>query len=68
MPPPFRAHSKLHLGQAGAVGALGLNVGHVSVEVLELLQRGPERHDLAAGVLGPGILRPHGGSAYGEEG
>lgn len=49
-----------HLGQARPVGPLGLDVGHIFVEVLELLHGWAERHDLTAWVLGPMILRPHG--------
>ena len=49
-----------HLGQARPVGPLGLDVGHIFVEVLEFLHGWAERHDLTAWVLGPMVLRPHG--------
>lgn len=49
-----------HLGQASTVGSLRLNVGHVSVEVPELVHGGAEGHDFAAGILGTVVLGPHG--------
>lgn len=49
-----------HLGQARPVGSLGLDVGHVFVEVLKFFHSWAKRHDFTAGVLGAVILRPHG--------
>ena len=55
-----RGQGITHLGQACAVGSLGLDVGHVFVEVLKLLHGWAKCHDFTTRVLGPVILRPHG--------
>lgn len=67
-PPPPPAH----LGEAGAVRALRLDVGDVSREVAELGGAGPEGHDARRGVevqaLGLGRRHRHVGGAAAASG